>query len=268
MVGSSGSSGNVMRDASLRDGEAAACRAMPLPCLDASVANVLEVPAAMTAAQAFQNAKTNDIIQVRGVRLGGGRVPAGVTLHGCEGAVLAGPMGVSGTGATIEGFEIPTNIVLNQTGTYVIRWNRFTAASADGGTPTSGPAVSARSIDALVSATVTTTIEQNVFEGRSAGIEAATRYDTMVHTVLLTARNNVFQDVNAPIVISRGGIVGKITASIAHNTFYGFGDAIRLSTLNEQPTIAGNVFAEGTNAVQGSYPLTIGSIDVQAIDIA
>jgi hypothetical protein len=225
-----------------------ACRPLPVPCLDSSAANVIEVPTESTMQDAVTNAKAGDTIQIKGLMLGAGwKIPAYTTLHGCSGASIVGAISAAGSGATFEGFDVSGSIVLNQTGVYVVHWNRFLGTGTD-------PGVSPRSIDALVSATVTATIEENEFADRPAGIAVDTEYDTMTHTVDVTIQNNLFHGVAAPIVWSRGGLVGKITGKILHNTFYGFSTGIGLYSLMDTPTVAGNLFANGTKAVDGDSP--------------
>jgi hypothetical protein len=225
-----------------------ACRPIVVPCLDSSPANVIEVPTESTMQDAITNAKAGDTIQIKGLMLGSGwKVPAFTTLHGCGGATIAGTISAAGSGATFEGFDVPGSIVLNQTGVYVVRWNRFSGSGTD-------PGVSPRSIDALVSATVTATIEENEFVARPSGISVDTEYDTMTHTVNVTVQNNLFHGVASPIVWSRGGLVGKITGKILHNTFYDFSTAIGLYALMDTPDVAGNIFEKGTKAVDGDSP--------------
>ena len=232
-------------------GSGAACRPLVVPCLDSSDPKVIEVPTESTMQDAITNAKANDTIQIKGVSLGSGwRVPAFVTLHGCSGAKIAGSIGVAGSGAVIEGFEVPGSIVLNQTGVFVVRWNLFNGAGTD-------PGVSARSIDALVAADVTATVEQNEFAARPAGVAASTQYDTMTHSVDLTLQNNLFHGVAAPVVLSRGGLVGKITSKLLHNTMTGFTTGMGFYALKDTPTVAGNIFANGTSAVSGDSPYNL-----------
>ncbi|NOU29344.1 MAG: hypothetical protein HOO96_15690 [Polyangiaceae bacterium] len=231
-----------------------ACRKLVIECLDATAPKVIEVPTESTMADAIANAKAGDTIQVKGATLGPGwRVPAYVTLHGCNGAKLDGTISVLGSGATFEAFEVAGSIILNQTGNYIVRWDRFVGSSAE-------DAIAARSIDGLVSADVKVTVEQNDFIGRASGIGASTRYDTMTHSVDLLVRNNVFREVERPIVLTRSGLVGKISARILHNTLVGFKGGIGLYGLKEPALVGGNLFVRGTNAVEGdaAYNLSNG----------
>ena len=227
-------------------GPAAACRPIPLPCLDPAPATVRDVPGETTAADAFASAMAGDTIQIHGpLELGSGwKVPPYVTLRGCAGAKIGGTISFQGSGGTIEGFEVAGGIVANQTGDYVLRYNRFVAS-----TDPNLYAVSARSIDALVSATVTTTVDSNWFFGRASGIAADTQYDTMTHEVTLTVRNNVFTGVARPISVSEGGLVGKITPLVEQNTFHKFDTAISLYSVSRLSTLRGNLFSQGTTAV-------------------
>ncbi len=232
-------------------GDAGACRPLAVPCLDLSDTKVIEVPTNSTMQSAITNAKAGYTIQINGVSLGAGwKIPAFVTLHGCNGAKIVGTISAVGSGAVFEGFEVPGSIVLNQTGVFVVRWNRFDGSATE-------PGVSARSIDALVSASVTATVEQNEFADRPAGITADTQYDTMTHSVDITVQNNLFHGVAAPIVASRGGLVGKITSKFLHNTLTGFTTGIGFYSLQDTPTVAGNIFANGTSAVNGDSPYNL-----------
>jgi hypothetical protein len=227
-------------------GPAAACRPLSLPCLDPAPATVRDVPGETTAADAFASAMAGDTIQIHGpLDLGSGwKVPPYVTLRGCAGAKIGGTISFQGSGGTIEGFEVAGGIVANQTGDYVVRSNRFVAS-----TDPSLFAVSARSIDALVSATVTATVDSNLFVARASGVAADTQYDTMTHEVTMTVRNNVFSGVARPIRVSEGGLVGKITPLVEQNTFYKFDTAISLYAVKRLSTLRGNLFSQGTTAV-------------------
>ncbi|HUS63766.1 MAG TPA: hypothetical protein VMZ28_04445 [Kofleriaceae bacterium] len=230
-------------------GPPAACRVLPLDCLDPTPANVIEVPGESTASAAFAGAKAGDTIQLRAFSLGAGfQVPAFVTLRGCEGSVLKGGLAFAGSGGVVEGFEISGTVVANKTGSYVVRFNRF----VDGGVA-SEAGVSARSIDALVSASVTALVDSNRFTARAMGVEARTQYDTMTHEVTLTVRNNIFDGVASPVTVSESGLVGKITPRVEHNTFHGFDRAIRLFSVDNTVTVtAGNLFSSGTHAVDSA----------------
>jgi hypothetical protein len=134
------------------------CRSIPLPCKESTLADVIEVPTEMSLQAAFQAAQAGDTVQVKGLQLvSGWSIPAYVTLRGCSGAKIVGAIVFSGSGGTVEGFEVSGQIVANQTGSYVIRYNTFVAAAASG-----QAGVSARSVDALVSASVTTIVEANL----------------------------------------------------------------------------------------------------------
>ena len=229
-------------------GPAAACRMIPLDCLDPAPANVIEVTTESTLQDAFANAKVGDTVQVRGKTLGAGwQVPAYVTLRGCEGAKISGSIGFAGSGGTIEGFVVSGSIVANKTGSYVVRYNRFVA-----GTAPNEAGVSGRSIDALVSASVALTVDSNVFESRERGVEARTNYDTMTHTVDIAVRNNVFVHVLRPFVASESGLVGVIVAKVEHNTFYDFDTAISFQNVDRKSTTSGNLFVRGTKGIEGS----------------
>jgi len=229
------------------------CLTLPLPCLDPAPASVIEVPTEASVADAFASAKANDTIQLRGAALGAGwKIPAYVTLRGCQGATIAGGISFAGSGGTVEGFTVEGNgtIVANQTGAYVIRHNRFGASTAVRG-------VSARSIDALVFASVTAVVEGNWFTQRTHGVEAATKYDTGTHAVDLTLRNNVFSAVDYPVIVSEGGKVGKITAVIEHNTLYDFVTGLQLTGLDQVTKTRGNLLVQGTRAVSAAAPYEV-----------
>jgi hypothetical protein len=254
--GGSGSSGRLSSGGGGTGEPSDPCRALVVECLDATSPTVFEVPSEGNLQQAVAQAKPGDTIQIRGaLRVPSGwRFPPLLTLRGCEGAAIVGDVSFQGTGGTIEGFAVSGSIVLNQTGAYVVRRNRFIGRDEDAGAVVArDPGVSVRSIDALVSADVKATIEQNWFE-RPLGLDGATQRDTMTHSVDLVVRNNVFRKTGSPIVLSRGGVVGKVTATIAHNTFVNFDNAVALYALKDLPSISGNVFAHGAAAVTGSVP--------------
>lgn len=227
------------------------CRPIALACLPLGL-DVIEVPTQMTAAQAFSNAQANQTIQVRGVPLNNPllNVPPFVTVRGCQGANATGRIAFAGSGGIIEGLLISGAIVANKTGSYVVRYNHFRGDTIGGGEA----ALSARSTDALVSASVTMLVESNWFDVRGTsgvGVSAVTNYDTMTHEVTITIRNNIFSRVLRPIIISEGGLVGRINATIEHNTMFAFLDAMTLSG-RHTITTSGNLFSDGTLAVRSS----------------
>jgi hypothetical protein len=116
--------------------------------------------------------------------------------------------------------------------------------------------VSARSVDALVSAMVDATVEQNWFGNRATGVEARTQYDTMTHDVALTVRNNVFNGVANPVTLSEGGLVGRITAHVDFNTFYSFDRGILLLDVDRAipglTSTRGNLFAIGNTGIDAT----------------
>lgn len=221
-----------------------------LPCLTRGT-RVIEVPTDASLSAALAAASTGDTIQIRGVTIGAGNVtlPGFVTLRGCEGAGLAATVRFNGGAGAVEGFSsITGGIVANATGSYFVRDNVFRAAVTTG-----TPGVSARSIDGLVSADVTMRVERNLFTDRDVGVEAATRYDTMTHTVTLTVINNAFRGVAAPVIASEEGLVGKIALRVEHNTFVSFTAAVRLTDVTYMtPAVVSNVFSNGTNAIAGN----------------
>lgn len=226
-----------------------------LPCLPRGT-RVLEVPTEASISAALTAAQTGDTIQVRGVTIGGNlTLPGFVTLRGCEGAGLAATVRFNGGAGAVEGFSsITGGIVANATGSYFVRDNIFRAPATAG-----TPGVSARSIDGLVSADVTMRVERNLFTDRDVGVEAATRYDTMTHTVTLTVINNAFRSVTAPVTASEAGLVGKIALRVEHNTFVGFDAAVRLTDVTYMtPAVVSNVFSNGTNAIAGNSVFTTG----------
>lgn len=221
-----------------------ACRPSPPPCLDPAPTELVEVPTEKTFNDALAQAVAGSTIQVRGLSIGAGfRVPALVTLRGCAGAKIVGGMAFAGTGGTVEGFEVSGQIVANRSGTYIVRENRFVGTDATAG-------VEGNSIDGLVSADVKLTVVANLFSGRPKGIAASTRYDTGVHTVDLVVQNNVFRDVSAPVVVTRGGIVGKVSARFENNTLHNFATAFFFGSV-DRPTLSGNLLSSGTAAVGG-----------------
>lgn len=253
-----GNDGSTSSSSSSSSGEgdsgvapSAACRKIPLDCLDSSAANVIEVPTEVASlSDAFTQAKTNDVVQVKGRAIGAGfRVPAYVTLRGCDGASITGNIGFAGNGGTVEGFTVSGagTIIANQTGTYVVRYNRFLTTTSN------EPGVSGRSVDALVSANVILNVDSNVFEGpRPYGVAASTSYDTMTHAVDIVVKNNVFTHVTRPFTVSEGGLVGVINAKIEHNTFYDFDTAILFTAMDRKATTSGNLFVNGKKGIEGN----------------
>jgi hypothetical protein len=228
------------------------CRPAVVPCLDPASAKVVEVPSEATAADAFANAKAGDTIQLNAASLGAGfRVPPYVTLHGCGGAKITSAIGFAGGAGTIEGFDVANGaIVANATGSYVVRWNEFRGSDQS-------PAVSGRSIDGLVSASVTLLVDGNLFTERPFGVVGDTNYDTGTHEVTLTVQNNVFANVARPVLVTEGGLVGKVTAKVAFNTFYGFTTAIGLFDATPQALTIGNLFVHGDTAVDATSVYTV-----------
>ncbi len=251
------------RDRSLLDGAVAApCRAIPLPCLDPVDPKVIEVPGEQAKLDAaFAAAKAGDTVQVKGLSVGAGfAIPAYVTLRGCAGAKLVGNVRFAGSGGTLEGFELTGagQVVANQTGSYLVRFNRVSGSTLSVEAP-----VSARSIDGLVSADVSLVVEANWFAGGERGVEARTKYDTGTHSVALTLRNNVFTQVQRPLEAARSGLVGKVKLGVEHCTFEGFKTAIALFGLAEKTLVAGSLFVSGETGVEGGplevqYSLTHG----------
>ncbi len=238
-----------MRDMPPRDaqvGPPMACRPTPLPCLDASDPDVIEVPTE-AGAEAFEDASAGQTVQVRGLTLTSTfRIGPLVTVRGCAGASVdeSGTLWPQGSGAIIEGFEIAGSVVMNKTGSYIVRDNVFADRTA-----TADASIEARSVDALVSANVEVVVERNRFERVARAIGASTRYDTMTHRVTLTVRNNLFVDTDDAISISEGGLVGEIDATIAHNTFVGFDTAVRFTSMETRPRLEANLFAMGALGV-------------------
>ncbi len=227
-----------------RVGPPMSCRPTPLPCLDASDPDVIEVPTE-AGGEALQNATAGQTVQIRGLEVTGlTRVAPLVTVRGCEGASVSGTLWPQGSGGIIEGFVITGDLVFNRTGAYVVRDNVFSPGRA-----LDGAAVEASSRDALVSADVEVIVERNRFEGVARGVTASTAYDTMTHRVNLTVRNNLFADVDEAVVVSEAGLVGEIEATIVHNTFVGFDTAVRFFSADTRPSLDANLFAMGTRGV-------------------
>jgi len=232
------------RDAQV--GPPTSCRPTPLPCLDASDPDVIEIPTE-AGAEAFDDANAGQTVQVRALTLSSTfRIAPLVTVRGCEGATVdsAGTLWPRGSGAIIEGFEVAGSVVLNKTGSYIVRDNIF----ADR-TSAADASIEARSVDALVSADVEVIVERNRFARVARAVSASTRYDTMTHRVALTVRNNLFVDTDEAVVISEGGLVGEIESAVVHNTFVGFDTAVRYFGVETRPTLAANLFAMGTLGV-------------------
>ncbi len=229
-----------------------ACRPAVLDCLDPTADDVLEVPSEKTFQEALATAKANDVVQVRGLSIPSGyRIPPYVTLRGCAGAKLVGWVAFKGGAGTVEGFTVTPagTVYAPETGSYVVRQNRFVGAPGGG---QSEPGVSGSSIEAYISAQVNLVVEANVFEDRPLGVEGRTRYDTLTHQVALTVRNNTFRGVARPILLNEAGLVGVIDARIEHNTFYDFETAIDLFDVGRISKTSGNLFVKGTKAISGS----------------
>ncbi len=237
------------------------CTPPPSDCLDPARADVLEVPSEKSMTQALAEAKAGDTIQLRaGTTAGLIKLPPLVNFRGCAGAKLRsdGIITFLGSGGTVEGLEVYGSIVANKTGSYVVRGIQCLAGGPDAGTGANNEAcISATSRDALVAASVELVVEQVLFADRKAGVSAETAYDTMTHEVKLSVKNSLFRDVSEPVRISEGGLVGKITASIAFNTFVRFGSAISIESVTPLTTLRGNLFVTGTRSVSSnsSYAL-------------
>jgi hypothetical protein len=243
-------------DAASNQSTPAECGPAPSDCLDPSSDDVIEVPTERTMTQALAEVHGGQTIQLRkGTTAGLIKLPPLVTFRGCDGAKLRedGTITFVGSGGSVEGLDVYGQIVANQTGSYFVRGVRCLSRESDAGA-SPNVCISGRSIDGLVGATVDLTVEQSYFEGRSGGIEAATRYDTLVHEVKLTARNNVFRNVPQPIDVSESGLVGKITATIAFNTFVDFDSAIGLWSMSTTTLVRGNLFSSGKRALDGDSP--------------
>jgi hypothetical protein len=243
---------DLARDLLRRDGTGpqGPCRPISLPCLDPADAKVIEVPTETAKLQeAFAAAKAGETVQVKGLSVGSGwTIPAFVTLRGCAGAKLAGNVRFAGSGGVVEGFEVSGvgQVVANATGSYLVRFNRF----LNGTLSTEAP-LSARSIDGLVSADLTLIAESNVFTGGLRAIEAATKYDTGVHSVRLTVRNNIFTGVKRPVEASESGLVGKLELVIEHNTLHAFEVAVSLFGMSGKTLLSGNLLQSGDKGVEG-----------------
>ncbi len=225
------------------------CEVLVLPCLDSSRADVYSVPDEVSFISALDTVRAGQTIQIRGRDVGSAvRVPPGVTFHGCDGAEIVGVIGFEGISGTVEGFIVGGGLVVNQTGAYIIRRNRFIAD------PTTITAIRATAIDGLVGASITLIVEQNSFSDRRAGIEANTRYDTMIREVDIQIRNNIFKSVVSPIRISEAGLVGTIDSVIEHNTFFDFDEAVRIDGIDRVSIMRANLFSKGDQAVAGNAP--------------
>lgn len=262
--GQAGSSGSVVvSDAGVLPADA--CITLPLDCLDPSAPNVIEVPSERTMQQAVNEAQAGTTIQLRGVSLPAGwRVPPFVTLRGCAGAKIIGAIGFDGSAGTVEGFEITGSLVANKSGSYVVRYNRFTGSSND-------PGVDAMSAEPYLNVQVTMRAEANRFEGRPLGIAASTRYDnSMTRTVAIDIENNVFHAVAQPVLINQAGLSGQVQARITSNTLVGFDQGVRLFAQNnpQQAVLRGNLFTQGTTAVSGAVPFSVEYTIVHAVGTA
>jgi hypothetical protein len=210
---------------------------------------VIEVPTEMAAADAFSAAKPGDTIQIKGLKLGSGwDVPPFVTLRGCDGAALLGWVDFLGSAGTVEGFEVSAagQIVADVSGTYAIRHNRFTSTTSN------VAGVGAWAIQPYVKAAVVVVVERNWFEGRPVGIEALTKYDVVENSVDLKVHDNVFTGVESAVVLNEAGLMGEITATIEHNTFYDFETAVKLYSVASTTLLSANLFVLGDLGVGGN----------------
>lgn len=219
------------------------CEPFEITCAPPDTPKVIDVPSEMSLAGAIASAQPSDIVQVRALTIGSTvRLPSYVTLRGCAGASLAGALVFGTGGGTVEGFGVTGQVVANRTGTYVVRRNRFAGTAPQA-------AVIASSTDALVSARVQAIVEGNLFVDRGIGVEARTRYDTMVHQVNLTVHSNVFDGVQRPVIVDEAGIVGEIEANVSGNTFYEFATAVQLRSISGGATVDYNIFAKGQTGI-------------------
>ena len=98
--------------------------------------------------------------------------------------------------------------------------------------------MSGRANEGIVSADVKLTVEGNYFVRRPMGIEGLTQYDTLQHSVTLTIRNNIFYGTTIAISLDEAGLVGKIPADIAFDTFESVNTSLRLINVGELTTFA------------------------------
>jgi hypothetical protein len=236
---------------------ATSCRTLPLPCLPPA-GNVYNVSSSADVQTAFAGAKSGDTIQIVGLSLGAGfRVPSGVTLHGCMGAQITDTIAFAGLLGTIKGFVVPGAIIANATGTYVVRANRFV-----GGGSTTYAGVNGLANQGIGNADVTLTVEGNWFSLRDYGVQALTAYDTGVHDVNLTVRNNIFYgDGKAGVSIDQSGLAGHINVAIAFNDFVSCGHGVELTTVTPTTPLFADIFYLGGVAVVSDSPYTVMNVD-------
>ncbi len=221
------------------------CAGFPLDCLDPSAARVFEVPTEGTIAAALANAKTDDVVQVKGVAISSAIVvPDRVTLRGCGGAQITNAVTFGGSTGTVEGFVVSGHVLVDRTGDFEVKDNRFTGALPVD--PLAGVDVVTPGAGAVV---VTLLVEGNRFERRTKGVSVATSAGTGSRSVSITIRNNLAVQVAHPFVVA-GSAAGKVTADVSFNTVaFGFDIALYGKTY-ESLTTRGNVFVSGTTAIE------------------
>lgn len=252
--GASGSSGSGSGGTSSSSGgSSTACETLPLPCLDANDARVVEVPTESTFADALAGATAGDTIQLRGGVLPGfTQLPANVTFRGCEGAQIQGPhVDFKGSAGTVEGFRTTGAILARNNGDYTIRHNVFSNRDSE-----EGAAVALATNSIGVPVTMTLHVEGNWFEGVHTAVVARTDYFNATRSITLDAKNNVFVDVERPFYVSEGGTGNHIDAAIAFNTMFRFTAGVTAFNPSSVLALTANVFASGTTGVSGSGPYT------------
>ena len=241
-----------MGDANTTDAAPNSCMPQALPCLPDNTPRLINV----TTSADLELATAGSILQIRGQRLGRFRIKPFVTLHGCDDAELVGAITFDGNAGTVEGFIVTGVVVANQTGSYVVRDNIFRGSFDRLGQ------LQANARDGVIGASVEMIVERNRFEDGEIGLSASTFYDTMTRQVTLTARNNYFINVQRPIRLSEGGLVGKIDATLEFNTLVNFQEGVSFFDVENLPTLRANILAGGDLGVRSDQafvaPLNMG----------
>lgn len=234
-------------------GPADACEAFALPCLDPDREDVIEVPAEMTLDAALAALKPQQVLQLRGGRIGAGiTLPGETTLHGCEGATIDARVTASQGGGVVEGFTITGSLYMNAFGELIVRRNQFLApAEGDSAAVVADAPVPTLGVNAL-----DLRVERCVFRQRSKGIRTNSGGVSLpvVENLSLSVSSTVFDGVRSPIVSTRA-VFGRpvVSIRIVSTTFAGFDTALDFDGLDTQTArIEGVLFASGNREIAGA----------------
>lgn len=222
------------------------CEPILLPCY-ANSPNILDVPDEMTLPEALSQAQSGNIIQMRsGTIEGRVLLPSGVTLHGCQGALVNGTLGFEGIGGVVEGMTVVGQIGASAGGEYTVRRTYFV-------TPSPGDSeVPALVMRPVAGATIKLTVAQSTFSARTNGIAASVGPGAAAAGSTLRVENCVFDGVRSPIQLSRSTSDGPLRAVVVSSTFFGFNSAITINGLTAGDgtvDISASLFVTGIDGV-------------------